>query len=150
MSQPSEPPVPVSSSTAEVRRRIEDEHRRLRGLLAELNTTADVARMEALLGDLRTLLVAHFATEEAPEGLHELVSQLAAHRLPNLQQLFAEHRDLLARIDRLRIEAANCVAGPVRRVRDECAGIAATLRRHEEQEEQLFGEAFYADLGGRS
>lgn len=150
MSSPTGSFAPATVTAATVRQRIEEEHRRLRELLAELTGTADVARVEALLGGLRSLLVQHFATEEAPAGLHEVVSQNAAHRLPNLQRLFDEHREILSRIDRLRLEAADCVAGPVRRVRDECAGLAATLRRHEEQEEVLFGEAFYTDLGGRS
>jgi len=148
MADPSMPGKPQSESDS--RQRIDDEHRHLNELLAELTATRDLSRVETLLGHLRVLLVTHFATEEAPEGLHELVSKQAAHRLPNLQHLFDEHREFLTRLDRLRDAAAVCQAGPVAKVLDGVAGLAASLRQHELEEEELFGEAFYTDIGGRA
>ncbi|GMU66728.1 MAG: hypothetical protein AMXMBFR36_30020 [Acidobacteriota bacterium] len=37
--------------------------------------------------------------------------------------------------------------GPVAAVMSEVAEVAATLRRHESDEEALFSEVFYLDLG---
>lgn len=146
-----QPPTPSNPAPgAETRQQIDDEHRHLNALLAELTDTTDLARVEPLLGSLRDLLVKHFETEEAPEGLHEIVSTQASHRLPNLQKLFDEHREILERVDRLREAARSCFEGPVRRVLDDVEALASTLHEHEAEEEELFGEAFYTDLGGRA
>lgn len=148
MSQPTPPADPVPGT--DTRQQIDDEHRHLNGLLAELTATSELARIERLLGSLRELLVKHFETEEAPQGLHEIVSAQAAHRLPNLQKLFDEHREILDRVDRLREATRACLDGPVRRVLDDVGALARTLHEHEAEEEELFGEAFYTDLGGRA
>ncbi|HSM14990.1 MAG TPA: hemerythrin domain-containing protein [Thermoanaerobaculia bacterium] len=132
------------------KRRIDEEHLRLRELLGALAGETDLTRVGDLLGELRELLVAHFATEEGPQGLHQIVEEGAAHRLPNVQHLFEEHRQILVRVDDLIDDVGECLAGPVRRVVDEVAAIAETLRRHEHDEEALFTEAFYSDIGGRS
>jgi len=148
MPQPPTPSEPLSA--ADTRQQIDDEHRHLNSLLVELTETSDLERVEPLLGALCDLLSKHFATEEAPDGLHEIVSARAAHRLPNLQQLFEEHREILARVERLRAAARECFDGPVRRVLHDVRALADTLREHEAEEEELFGEAFYIDLGGRA
>ena len=70
--------------------------------------------------------------------------------MPNLQHLFDEHREILARLGELRAATAAALAGPVREIATGIHGLAETLRRHEAEEERLFGEAFYTDLGGRS
>jgi hemerythrin len=132
------------------RERIDAEHRHLNELLGELLAARDPERIERLLVALRSLLIGHFATEEAPDGLHEIVAQNAAHRLPNVQQLFAEHRDLVHRLDALRVEAAALRDGAFRRLLDEIAGLAAALRAHEAVEDEIFAEAFYTDIGGRA
>lgn len=140
---------PAGSASA-ARARIDDEHRRLNELLRSLDHSHDLGRIEKLLAELETLLVAHFAGEEGDEGLHQVVGEGAAHRLPNLQRLYDEHREFVTRIARLRAECAGLVDGPVRRLHDGISALAEGLRRHERAEDELFGEAFYTDLGGRS
>jgi hemerythrin len=145
---------PTKSATdageGDSRQRIDAEHRHLNEVLAELVAAREPERIERLLVALRSLLIGHFATEEAPDGLHEIVAQNAAHRLPNVQQLFAEHRDLVHRLDALRVEAAALREGAFRRLLDEVAGLAAALRAHEAVEDEIFAEAFYTDIGGRA
>jgi hemerythrin len=132
------------------RRRIDDEHRQLGEMLRSLAHTRDLHKIEKLLGELYTLLVQHFEGEEGEQGLHSVVSEGAAHRITNLQQLFEEHREILARLDELRAATAAALAGPVSEITLGISRLSDTLRRHEEEEERLFGEAFYTDLGGRS
>ena len=67
--------------------------------------------------------------------------------VPNLQQLFKEHREILEQVDALGAEVGAIVDGPWRKVRDGVSQLAETLRRHERDEEDLFSEAFYSDLG---
>jgi hypothetical protein len=153
MGRSSDSPTAVASTPAErrqSRRRIDDEHRRLRELLHGLVRTHQLERVDALLAQLEKLLLDHFAVEEAPEGMHDIVSAGAAHRLPNLQRLFVEHREILARLERLRSEVAACLSGPLHDIHEGVAELAEQLRRHEAAEDELFGEAFYLDIGGRS
>lgn len=140
-------PVAKPRGESSARRRIDDEHRRLNELLRSLTHSHDPVRLQTLLGELRELLVEHFEHEEAPEGLHEIVSEGAAHRMPNLQQLFQEHREILATVDGLATQIGSIVDGVWREARDGVSELAETLRRHERDEEDLFSEAFYSDLG---
>ena len=135
---------------ADARRRIDDEHRQLGDLLRSLSHTRDLGRLGTQLQELRALLVHHFAGEEGDQGLHAVVAEGAAHRLPNLQHLFDDHREFLARAEALVAEAAALEAGPAARLHEGVLALADALRRHEAEEEELFGEAFYRDIGGRS
>ena len=156
MARPSAPVTPArEAKTAPshrhaARRRIDDEHRQLGELLLSLAHTHDLHKVDKLLGDLETLLVHHFAGEEGSQGLHAVVTEGAVHRLPNLQHLFDEHREMLARLAELRAATAAALAGPVKEIGEGIHHLAESLRRHEAEEERLFGEAFYTDLGGRS
>ena len=156
MARPSAPlkPAPEKSAAPSrrhaARRRIDDEHHQLGELLLSLVHSHDLHKVEKLLGDLETLLLHHFEGEEGGQGLHSIVSEGAAHRMPNLQHLFDEHREILARLGELRAATAAALAGPVREIATGIHGLAETLRRHEAEEERLFAEAFYTDLGGRS
>ena len=132
------------------RSRIDDEHRQLGELLLSLVHTHDLHRVEKLLGDLHILMVHHFEGEEGAQGLHSVVGEGASHRLPNLQHLFDEHREFLAHLETLQAATAAALAGPVKEIAEGIHALADSLRRHEAEEEQLFSEAFYTDLGGRS
>ncbi|MCB1009612.1 MAG: hemerythrin domain-containing protein [Acidobacteria bacterium] len=141
------PETQASRGESPARRRIDDEHRRLNELLRSLTHSHDPVRLQTLLGELRELLVEHFEHEEATDGLHELVTEGAAHRMPNLQHLFEEHREILKTVDALVAQIGAIVDGAWREVRDGVSDLAETLRRHERDEEDLFSEAFYSDLG---
>ncbi len=152
-SVPATPTAPAASASPRrraARTRIDDEHRQLGELLRSLVHTHDLHRVDTLLGELHALLIRHFEGEEGEQGLHAVVGEGAAHRLPNLQHLFDEHRVILARVDELRSSTSAALAGPLTQISDGVANLAEMLRRHEAEEERLFGEAFYTDLGGRS
>lgn len=140
----------TSPQRQKARRRIDDEHRQLGEMLRSLVHTHDLHKVEKLLGELRGLLVLHFEGEEGAQGLHAVVSEGAAHRITNLQHLFEEHREILARLSELQATTTAALAGPVSEISQGISRLADTLRRHEAEEERLFGEAFYTDLGGRS
>jgi hypothetical protein len=144
---PTPAPRRASARGLATRRRIDEEHRRLTALLGQLALGRDLERTDHRLGELRALLVAHFETEEGPRGLHELVAEGASHRLPNVQHLFEEHRAILTRVDRLRATLRDLLDGPVATVMSEVGELGSTLRRHEADEEALFSEVFYLDLG---
>jgi hypothetical protein len=148
--EPASPPAQSEAERLASKRRIEEEHRRLHQLMLAVTQETDLATLGTLLADLEALLVEHFASEEGPQGMHEIVSAGAAHRLPDLQRLFGEHRAILLQLAELRGEIAGLLAGPIRRVHQEVVALAETLRQHEAVEDDLFGEAFYLDIGGRA
>lgn len=156
MARSSAPTTPAPQASAATprrraaRRRIDDEHRQLGELLRVLAHSHDLTRVDVLLSELHGLLLRHFEGEEGEHGLHAIVSEGAAHRIPNLQHLFDEHRRIVAQVEALRTATAAALAGPVNQVVDGITGLVDTLRRHEAEEERLFLEAFYTDLGGRS
>jgi hypothetical protein len=144
---PTPTPRRASARGLATKRRIDEEHRKLTALLGQLALGRDLEKTDHRLGELRALLVSHFETEEGPRGLHELVAEGASHRLPNVQHLFEEHRAILTRVDRLRATLRDLLDGPVAAVMSEVAQVGSTLRRHEADEEALFSEVFYLDLG---
>jgi len=147
----SSPPSPRGSdSRSDARAKIDDEHRELNRLLQEITQTQDLVRIKAMLADLATLLRAHFETEEGPKGIHEVVGEQASHTLPAVQRLFEEHRQILTRIEQLRIEVADCLDGPVRRTIGGVTSLVEMLHQHEADEEELFANSFYTDLGGHA
>jgi hypothetical protein len=141
---------PQAPKTPAARQRIDEEHRQLGDLLHALARCHDPERALERLTALATLLREHFAHEEAADGLHALVGEGAAHRLPNLQRLFEEHREVLAALASMEERLRNLVTGPWTTLRGEIRDLDATLRRHERDEDALFSEAFYIDIGGRS
>jgi hypothetical protein len=148
-STPAQTP-PQAPKTPAARQRIDEEHRQLGDLLHALARCHDPERALERLTALASLLREHFAHEEAADGLHALVGEGAAHRLPNLQRLFEEHREVLAAVASIEERLRNLVTGPWTTLRGEIHDLDATLRRHERDEDALFSEAFYIDIGGRS
>lgn len=138
------------AESREARQRIEEEHRKLNELMRQIRHTTEIGRLQVQMAALETLLVEHFAGEEGPQGMHEVVGEGASHRLPNLQHLFEEHREMLAAVAKIRADVDACLNGPVRAVLAEVAALDATLQRHEAEEDNLFSEAFYLDIGGRA
>jgi len=146
-----ERPSPArSKASRSTRKRIDDEHAALDRALRSLVQIHDVAKLEKKLVDLRRNLAAHFAGEESVEGLHQVVAEGASHRLPDLQRLYDEHRQMMADLDKLLATARAALEGPLAELSTGVSSLVEALRRHERDEEALFSEAFYVDLGGRS
>jgi Hemerythrin HHE cation binding domain len=129
---------------------IEQDHHSIKEVLERLDATADPNRLLALLDELRTSLVEHFAREEAPEGMHEIVSSMSPSSAASLQNVLAEHGDLLAHLDRLRQRTREIIEGPVAGLRADAAALSQSLRSHEARESRLFTDAVFTDLGRSS
>ena len=129
---------------------IEKDHHSIKEILERIDATADPNRLLSLLRELRTSLVQHFEREEAPEGMHEIVSNMSPSSAASLQNVLGEHREFLAELDALRQRAREVLDGPVAKL---CAGAAAlsqSLRTHEARESRLFTDAIFTDLGRSS
>lgn len=130
------------------RREIVAEHRQIRDLVSRLETTGELEALLPRLAELRGLLVSHFAREEAPGGLHQVVDGSAPRLAGAVQVLCHEHRELLARVDDLAERARACLDGPVAEVRGAVADLCRGLHAHEAAETELLAGALYEDVGG--
>lgn len=142
-------PQTAPSRPGDARERIAEEHRHLSELLDRVEEMSAPAGLAAALERLRSLLVAHFESEEADDGLHEAIGGATPHLLPAVQHLFDEHREFLSDVDSLTARAHELAAGPVEDLRLGVAGLAARLRAHEARENELFGESVYTDIGSQ-
>lgn len=130
--------------------RIAGEHEALRESLEILRRLTDLPGIISSLQSLRPLLVEHFQSEEAEDGLHHVVSENAAHLLPSVQRVFEEHRLFLADIDRLVSDAKECWEGPVAKILGGVQSLCERLHQHEILETELLSESVYTDLGESS
>jgi len=135
---------PVAASPTQ----IAEEHRRLRELLARIETTRELKPLLELLGELHAELEEHFAHEEAAGGLEDVVDDAAPHLLEQVEGLFEEHRYCLRELDRLRELARSTLEGPVAEVIEGVAGLCHTLHEHEAVETELLSSALYDEIGG--
>jgi len=136
-------PVPNTSSS-----RIAEEHRQLRQTLARIETLDEPGALLRELRSFRPMLAEHFAGEEAADGLHRVIDATAPHRIGEVHELFAEHRECLATIDRLCDALAELISGPVAKLRGEVGELCGQLHRHEAAETELLSNALYEELGG--
>jgi hypothetical protein len=142
--------VTQTSEKDHTRREIEQEHRMLGEILGKLVASDEITRLRPLLGDLRGLLVSHFAREEAEDGFYRMVEESGPHLLPKVQSILDEHETFLTDVDRLINEVDATLAGPVARIRRGIRTLAGGLETHEAQESELLSDAFYTELGGGS
>jgi hypothetical protein len=126
---------------------IAEEHRVLRELLGRITATRDLGALLPQLGELEGLLALHFAHEEEADGLHAVVADSAPDRLPEVQRLFDEHREIARRVMELRERAEELWRGPLAEVLEGVAELADRLHRHEAAEGDLLAGALYDDLG---
>lgn len=126
----------------DVRLEIEKEHEAIRHALDQIDRAREAASMRPLLEELCGLLETHFAREEAADGLHSAVGHRAPELLPGVHELFDEHREMTAEIERLvdqSVRLSELGAQLMSGVRD----LTERLHQHEERENQLFIDASY-------
>ena len=92
---------------------IEHDHHAIKEILARLEATMDPHLLLPILEELRLSLVEHFAREEAPEGLHELIADMSPNTVASLQNILGEHEQFLVRLDSLIERARTVVRGPL-------------------------------------
>ncbi|NNE44911.1 MAG: hypothetical protein HKN12_11950, partial [Gemmatimonadetes bacterium] len=125
-------------------RAIQAEHEELRAILRGLQE-ADLAQVMALLPSLRSHLVEHFETEEGPEGLAAITRRQPQY-LGRLDEIFAEHRDFLACVDRITERVHSCLKER-KAVLEEVHTLTHDLHEHEAKENELLLDMINTDFG---
>lgn len=129
---------------------IEQEHRAIKETLGQVECVTDLKVLIPMLNELRARLELHFAREEGPAGLHQVVGDSAPHLLTYVQRLFDDHQRLLTAIDGVTERARQCADGPLAAILRDVAAFSEVLRLHETRETALLGDAMYTDLGESS
>lgn len=130
----------MTTTEAGSQRRIQDDHRSIRELLAALGGSERVGELTGLLEELRGMLDTHFAFEESETGMRVVVADQSPERMPELEALFHEHGEIRGDVARLLETSQACL-----RLRDALVG---RIKRHEAQEAELLSSALYDDIGG--
>ncbi len=135
---------PSGAPESEARDRIDAEHRMLAGLLETMEQAADCETLLPVAEKLQTVLEQHFASEEAEDGLHSAVRDIAPHHIPHVDAVLNEHtrlRDLVAEL----VDTARRDIWPEAQQR--AAELATELREHEGRENDLFIDSVMTDIG---
>lgn len=142
MSDPSTTPP-----TAGVEPQILAEHRRIRDLTRQIENTGELRELLIRLAEFRSVLVAHFFSEEAEAGFYDTIRSMTPRQPGRVAQLEKEHQALLADLDALAAGARACLAGPVAEVLGGARALTCRLRDHEAAEDDILLDAVYTDLG---
>ena len=129
---------------------IEDDHHAIKEILERLEATMDPHLLLPILEELRMSLVAHFAREEAPEGLHEIIADMSPNTVASLQNILGEHEHFVVRLDSLIERTRAAVKGPLAEILRDATALSESLHDHEARETELFTDAVFTDLGRSS
>ncbi len=115
-----------------------NEHQRLLRLLDVLDDGPWLVDELSFLDDLVGFLEGHFAFEEGPHGLREMIEDTP--RLgPALDHVLSEHSALLATARQIRAQVSGCI--------EATHSLADKLRDHESRETELIQDSVNLDIG---
>ncbi len=129
---------------------LEKEHRRVMKLMDRLRDKASVADVLALLDQLRTLLIVHFAREQLPDGFYEALGELAESRRGELQSLIDEHATILSNLNEMLEQAKQSDSGKQAELLDRVSTLLQQLDGHEKKEHQFAVDILGARADGGS
>ncbi len=128
---------------------IEQDHDAIKEILARIEATSDLHVLLPLFERLRVELLEHFEREEAPEGEHDIITNMAPNTVASLQNVLGEHPVFIERLDSLIERARACLEGPLAEILRDAVALLESLHDHEAREMALFNDAVFSDLGGR-
>jgi hemerythrin len=118
-------------------RDLEKEHRRVMKLMERLRAEASSSNLPALLDELRTLLIVHFAREQLPDGFYEALGELVESRRDELQMLIDEHGAILSNLNEMLEQAKQSDAWKQSELLDRVSTLLQQLDDHEQKEHQF-------------
>jgi iron-sulfur cluster repair protein YtfE (RIC family) len=139
------PKSPISGTYPAGTARQREEHHQLNGWVEALRVDDPVELKTALKG-MRRFLLEHFAHEEADDGLFPLLRDTYG-RERQLEALRHEHREMLARMDRLQGLLTPAIASVDEMTRHQIDELVCLVEAHEEWENALLQEALITDIG---
>jgi hypothetical protein len=126
-------PLAVSDAAEAVAR----DHRRVDAEVARLRSANDLARLVTVLEELDRVLVAHFAHEESPGGIYEVMGVANPELRTPLGDLVAEHYTLLTDIRTLAGRGREILQLHHVELLAEARALADRLAAHESREDAI-------------
>jgi hemerythrin len=127
---------------------LREDHLRVHRLSERLKSSDDLPAMVSVLEELNAALVTHFAHEEEPEGLYDVVSVHAPQYKTPLGNLVNEHYRILAEVRELSQKARELLERSHEDLRGEAQRLADLLMDHESREDEI-AEIVLRDSGGQ-
>jgi len=124
------------------------EHHEINGVLNQIAQIKDLDTLRPLLGGLQELLIRHFRTEEADDGLFDAIGTRAPRLAINVQECLQEHQELLAALEELTARARIGLGETMMDIQGAAESFAQKLRDHEAKETELLNDSMCLDLGG--
>ena len=122
-------------------------HRTIGVQIEELASSPDMETTARRLASFAEVLEAHFADEEAPDGLFDVLRFKRPEMHRRLKFLQEDHRRMMQALEVLRA-AAGDDGWSFSRMQREVASFLYQLRRHERAEGRLIADVYYLDEGG--
>lgn len=118
-----------------------EDHRRVDELVARLRSVKDLASLVDALDQLDEVLVTHFAHEESPGGIYELMGVASPELRTPLGDLVGEHYSLLTDIRSLATRGREILERSHVDLHAEARGLADRLQAHEAREDVMAATA---------
>jgi hypothetical protein len=115
------------------------DHRRVDELVVRLRTATDLTSLVSALEELGTVLVAHFAHEESPGGIYEVMGVASPELRTPLGDLLGEHYGLLTDIRALAGRGREILERSHVDLYAEARQLAERLQVHEAKEDAMAG-----------
>ncbi len=134
------------TDSKKLHREIQEEHDAIQTLVRQLSKEVETPAIESELRELAGLLDTHFGREEAPKGLHDSIGDRALNLLPHVEKLSTQHREIAGNLQSLLDQCARHTR-MAEEIRQGARGLVEQLKKHEADENDLLGHAFYDTLG---
>ncbi len=116
-----------------------EDHRRVDELVAQLRSATDLASLVKALEQLGEVLVTHFAHEESPGGIYEVMGVASPELRTPLGDLVGEHYSLLIDIRSLATRGREILERSHVDLYSEARSLADRLQAHEGKEDVMAG-----------
>ena len=133
-----------SPTLAKAAQELAIDHRRVDGLVARLRSSGDLGALVSVLEELDEVLVAHFAHEESPGGIYEVMGVANPALRTPLGDLVGEHYTLLTDIRSLARRGREILEGSHVDLHAEARALADRLMAHEVKEDAIADAEFSA------
>ena len=120
------------------------DHRRVDALVARLRSTSELGALVAVLEELGDVLVAHFAHEESPGGIYEVMGVANPALRTPLGDLLGEHYTLLTDLRSLARRGREILERSHVDLHAEARALADRLVAHETKEDAIADAEFQA------
>ncbi len=116
-----------------------EDHRRVDELVTRLRSVTDLASLVDALDQLGETLVTHFAHEESPGGIYEVMGVASPELRTPLGDLVSEHYSLLTDMRSLATRAREILERSHVDLYSEARSLADRLQAHEGKEDAMAG-----------